>query len=125
MRDDTFDQATGVRRFEPDRLDEDKSNGGHILKPSDPEWSESDEVGREAPDEVELGFCDSCGDDKPVDGGINIEIDRTYVDHMLVSTEYDWFCSDCRGELERELEAAEIDRHERYLEAQMDYYNEK
>ena len=103
-------EFTGV----PDRLDEDK-----------PQASESDEVGREAPDEVELGFCDSCGEDKPLEGGKSHVVDQTYVDHMLVSTESDWFCKDCDDEWKEAMANAEIDRHERYLEAQMDYYYEK
>lgn len=91
-----------------------------------PQAPESDEVGREAPDDVELGFCDSCGEEKPVEGGVSHEIDRTYVDHMLVSTESDWFCKDCDDELTAALEQAEIDRHERRIEEAYDmYYYEK
>ena len=88
----------------PDRLDEDK-----------PQPSEAYEDAREAPDDVEMMECDSCGEEKPAEGAQAIHVGSTFVDHMEVSQEHEDFCADCFADWRQALEEAEIDRHERNM----------
>ena len=61
-------------------------------------------------EEEELADCIACGEEKPVDGGEEVVIDRTYVDHMLVSEDSEFVCADCvsvaeEAQVERQLES--------------------
>lgn len=53
----------------------------------------------------DTAYCELCDEDKPLATGEDVVVDRTYVDHMLVSEDTEWLCRDCLDEAEE----AELD----------------
>lgn len=73
---------------------------GEVIEPHDGDWE-----------------CDCCGEMKPEQGGEEVEIGVTRVDHMIVSRDMAWICQDCKEWAEGvEWDRADAIREDKWFE---------